>query len=162
MVGHPGETEQDFEELKKFVRKARFERMGAFAYSEEEGTYSAKHYKDEIPHEVKQQRLDELMALQQEISAELAHQKIGQVEGGEFLFGAGRKGSIALEERIAMRAFDHLDAPVAVVGSKNWITPAAEQEDSFFPQDFWIVDAVHQRIRPLRSSPLIEPKPSLE
>lgn len=78
MVGHPGETEQDFEELKKFVRKARFERMGAFAYSEEEGTYSAKHYKDEIPHEVKQQRLDELMALQQEISAELAHQKIGQ------------------------------------------------------------------------------------
>ena len=69
MVGHPGETEQDFEELMEFVRAARFDRMGAFAYSEEEGTYSAKHYKDEIPQEVKQQRLDKLMELQQEISA---------------------------------------------------------------------------------------------
>lgn len=78
MVGHPGETEQDFEELKDFVRHARFDRMGAFAYSEEEGTYSAKHYKDEIPQEVKQARLDELMAIQQEISFELSHAKIGQ------------------------------------------------------------------------------------
>ena len=78
MVGHPGETEQDFEELMEFVRAARFERMGAFAYSEEEGTYSAKHYKDEIPQEVKQQRLDKLMELQQEISADLSHRKIGQ------------------------------------------------------------------------------------
>ena len=78
MVGHPGETEQDFEELMEFVRTARFDRMGAFAYSEEEGTYSAKHYKDEIPQEVKQQRLDALMELQQEISADLSHRKIGQ------------------------------------------------------------------------------------
>ena len=78
MVGHPGETEQDFEELMEFVRAARFDRMGAFAYSEEEGTYSAKHYKDEIPQEVKQQRLDKLMELQQEISADLSHRKIGQ------------------------------------------------------------------------------------
>ena len=78
MVGHPGETEQDFEELMEFVRTARFDRMGAFAYSEEEGTYSAKHYKDEIPQEVKQQRLDKLMELQQEISADLSHRKIGQ------------------------------------------------------------------------------------
>ena len=76
MVGHPGETEQDFEELMEFVRTARFDRMGAFAYSEE--TYSAKHYKDEIPQEVKQQRLDALMELQQEISADLSHRKIGQ------------------------------------------------------------------------------------
>ena len=56
MVGHPGEGESDFEELKEFVRKARFERMGAFAYSEEEGTFSAEHYSDDIPEEVKQRR----------------------------------------------------------------------------------------------------------
>lgn len=78
MVGHPGETEADFEELKEFVRKARFDRMGAFMYSEEEGTYAAKHYVDEITLEVKQKRLDELMSIQQSISAELAAQKIGQ------------------------------------------------------------------------------------
>ena len=78
MVGFPGETEEDFEELKEFVQKARFERMGAFAYSEEEGTYAAENYEDSIPQEVKQARLDELMALQQEISADLSHAKIGQ------------------------------------------------------------------------------------
>lgn len=78
MVGHPGETEEDFEELKEFVRKARFDRMGAFAYSEEEGTYSAKAYEDSIPSEVKQQRLSELMDIQQGISAELSAAKIGQ------------------------------------------------------------------------------------
>ncbi len=78
MVGHPGETEEDFAELLDFVREAKFDRMGAFAYSEEEGTYSATHYKDEIPAEVKQARLDKLMALQQKISAELTARKIGQ------------------------------------------------------------------------------------
>lgn len=78
MVGHPGEEEQDFEELKEFVRYAKFDRMGAFAYSEEEGTYAAKQYDDNIPHEVKQARLDELMAIQQEISAELSANKIGK------------------------------------------------------------------------------------
>ena len=78
MVGFPGETEEDFRELMDFVRWARFERMGAFAYSEEEGTYSAEHYEDDVPEEVKQQRLDELMALQQEISAELENEKVGR------------------------------------------------------------------------------------
>ena len=78
MVGFPGETEEDFEELKTFVHKARFDRMGAFAYSEEEGTYAAETYEDSIPHEVKQARLDELMAIQQGISAELSNAKIGQ------------------------------------------------------------------------------------
>ena len=77
MVGFPGETEEDFEELKEFVRHARFERMGAFAYSEEEGTYSAQNYTDDVPAEIKQQRLDELMAIQQEISGELSREKIG-------------------------------------------------------------------------------------
>ena len=79
MVGHPGETEEDFEELKQFVRDMKFDRMGAFAYSEEEGTYAATHYEDNITQEVKQQRLDELMAIQQEISAEKNQSKVGQV-----------------------------------------------------------------------------------
>lgn len=78
MVGHPGETEADFEELKEFVRRVRFDRMGAFAYSEEEGTYAASQYEDEIPQEVKEARLDELMTIQQEISASLSAAKIGQ------------------------------------------------------------------------------------
>ncbi|MBE6263043.1 MAG: 30S ribosomal protein S12 methylthiotransferase RimO [Prevotella sp.] len=77
MVGFPGETEEDFNELMDFVREARFDRMGAFAYSEEEGTYSAKHYEDDVPEDVKQQRLDELMDLQQEISAQVQAQKVG-------------------------------------------------------------------------------------
>lgn len=78
MVGHPGETESDFEELKAFVRKVRFDRMGAFAYSEEEGTYAAAHYEDAIPQEVKQARLDELMDIQQGISSELSATKVGK------------------------------------------------------------------------------------
>ncbi|MEG1659787.1 MAG: 30S ribosomal protein S12 methylthiotransferase RimO [Bacteroides sp.] len=78
MVGHPGETDADFEELKEFVRRSRFDRMGAFAYSEEEGTYAAAHYEDEIPSEVKQARLDELMDIQQGISAELSAAKVGK------------------------------------------------------------------------------------
>jgi ribosomal protein S12 methylthiotransferase len=78
MVGFPGETEDDFNELKEFVQKARFDRMGAFAYSEEEGTYAAEAYEDSIPSEVKQARLDELMSIQQGISAELSAAKVGQ------------------------------------------------------------------------------------
>lgn len=78
MVGFPGETDEDFAELVEFVRWARFERMGAFAYSEEEGTYSANHYEDDVPQEVKQKRLDQLMALQQDISAEIEAEKVGQ------------------------------------------------------------------------------------
>jgi ribosomal protein S12 methylthiotransferase len=78
MVGFPGETEADFEELKEFVKWARFERMGAFAYSEEEGTYSERHYEDDVPEDVKQRRLDKLMRIQQNISAELEAEKVGQ------------------------------------------------------------------------------------
>lgn len=78
MVGFPGEGEQEFEELKEFVRWARFERMGAFAYSEEDGTYAARHFKDEIPDDVKQKRLSQLMAIQQDISAEVQAAKVGQ------------------------------------------------------------------------------------
>lgn len=78
MVGHPGETEQDFEELVRFVKDIRFERMGAFAYSHEEGTYAYQHYKDEIPREVKQDRLDYLMRVQEGISADVNASKVGQ------------------------------------------------------------------------------------
>lgn len=78
MVGFPGETEEDFGELMEFARWARFERMGAFAYSEEDGTYSADNYEDDVPEDVKQRRLDKLMALQQEISAEIEAEKVGK------------------------------------------------------------------------------------
>ena len=77
MVGFPGEGEKEFEELKEFVREQRFERMGAFAYCEEEDTYGAKHFSDDIPEEVKQQRLSEIMDMQAEIAAELNESKVG-------------------------------------------------------------------------------------
>ena len=80
MVGFPGETDEDFEELKDFVKWARFERMGAFAYSEEEGTPSARDYEDDVPEEVKQRRLDSLMRIQQNISAELEAEKVGTTQ----------------------------------------------------------------------------------
>ena len=111
MVGHPGETEEDFEELKEFVRKARFDRMGAFAYSEEEGTFSAKEYEDNIPHEVKQKRLDELMGIQQEISAELSNLKIGKTyrviidrKEGEYYIGRTQFDSPEVDPEVLVKA----------------------------------------------------------
>jgi ribosomal protein S12 methylthiotransferase len=79
MVGFPGETEDDFRQLCDFVKDVRFERMGAFAYSEEEGTYAAINYEDDVPEEVKQQRLDELMAIQQGIATEVSDAYVGRV-----------------------------------------------------------------------------------
>jgi ribosomal protein S12 methylthiotransferase len=78
MVGFPGETEEDFEQLCEFVRWARFERMGAFAYCEEQGTPSAKLYEDNIDEETKKARLSRLMRLQQKISAEIQQEKVGK------------------------------------------------------------------------------------
>jgi ribosomal protein S12 methylthiotransferase len=78
MVGFPGETDEEFQELIDFVKWARFERMGAFAYSEEDGTYAGDNYDDDVPEEVKQRRLDKLMRVQQNISAEIEAAKIGQ------------------------------------------------------------------------------------
>lgn len=78
MVGYPGETEQNFAELIDFVKWAKFERMGAFSYSEEDGTYAAKHYKDDVPEDVKQSRLNKLMRVQQNISQDLQDCKIGK------------------------------------------------------------------------------------
>lgn len=79
MVGFPGETDEDFKELVEFTKWAKFERMGAFCYSEEEGTYSAEHYQDDVPAEVKEQRLNRLMRIQQNISAEIEYAKVGKV-----------------------------------------------------------------------------------
>ena len=80
LVGHPGETEEDFEELKEWVKEMRFDRMGCFAYSDEEGTYANKHYKDDIPQEVKEKRVEELMTIQQTISGELMQGFVGKTE----------------------------------------------------------------------------------
>ncbi len=80
MVGFPGETQEDFDELIAFTKWARFERMGAFAYSEEEGTYSEQHYEDDVPEDVKQQRLDKLMRVQQRISEEVEAEKVNSIQ----------------------------------------------------------------------------------
>ena len=78
MVGHPGETEEDFEALVQFAKTMRFERMGAFAFSNEEGTYAAEHYQDDIPEEMKQKRLDKLMRIQEQIAGEISESRIGK------------------------------------------------------------------------------------
>ena len=111
MVGFPGETEEDFEELKEFVQKARFDRMGAFAYSEEEGTFAGQNYDDNIPQEVKQARLDKLMAIQQGISAELSQAKIGQKlkvmidrKEGEYYIGRTQFDSPEVDPEVLIKA----------------------------------------------------------
>ena len=111
MVGFPGETDEDFEELKEFVQKARFDRMGAFAYSEEEGNFAAEAYEDSIPQEVKQARLDELMAIQQGISAELSNAKIGQEfkviidrKEGEYYIGRTQFDSPEVDPEVLIKA----------------------------------------------------------
>ena len=80
MVGHPGETDDDFEQLKEFVRQTRFERLGTFTYSDEDGTYANKHYKDDIPQRIKDQRQEELMSIQEQIADELNQHLIGTTQ----------------------------------------------------------------------------------
>lgn len=111
MVGFPGETEDDFARLKQFVRDVRFERMGAFAYSEEDGTYAAEHYEDNVPQEVKQPRLDELMSIQQEISAEKAAEKVGKAykviidrKEGEYYVGRTEYDSPEVDPEVLIKA----------------------------------------------------------
>ena len=79
LLGHPGETEADVEELKDFIKKVRFERLGAFAFSNEESTFAYKSYSDDIPDEIKQERVNEVMLIQQQVSSEINDAKIGQV-----------------------------------------------------------------------------------
>lgn len=111
MVGFPGETEEDFKELVDFVKWAKFERMGAFAYSEEEGTYSAEHYEDDVPAEEKQRRLDKLMAVQQRISAEVEAQKVGKTlltiidrKEGDYYVGRTEYCSPEVDPEVLIRA----------------------------------------------------------
>ena len=113
MVGFPGETEEEFQELVDFVKWARFERMGAFAYSEEEGTYSAEHYQDDVPAEVKQQRLDKLMRVQQRISQELMQERVGKTveviidrKEGEWYVGRTEDASPEIDPEVLIPAAD--------------------------------------------------------
>ena len=113
MVGFPGETEEDFRELVDFVKWARFERMGAFAYSAEDGTYSAEHYEDDVPQEEKQRRLDILMAVQQRISAEVEALKVGTVlktivdrKEGDYYIGRTEFCSPEVDPEVLIKA-DH-------------------------------------------------------
>ena len=115
MVGFPGETDEDFEELKEFVKWARFERMGAFAYSEEEGTYSEKHFKDDVPEDVKQARLDKIMRIQQNISADLEAEKVGKVmkviidrKEGDYYIGRTEFCSPEVDPEVLIPASDQL------------------------------------------------------
>lgn len=113
MVGFPGETDEEFQELVDFVKWARFERMGAFAYSEEEGTYSAEHYQDDVPAEVKQQRLDKLMRVQQRISQELMQERVGKTveviidrKEGEWYVGHTEDASPEIDPEVLIPAAD--------------------------------------------------------
>ncbi|MCI7045851.1 MAG: 30S ribosomal protein S12 methylthiotransferase RimO [Prevotella sp.] len=114
MVGFPGESEDDFNELVDFARWARFERMGAFAYSEEEGTYSADHYDDDVDEETKQRRLDKLMRIQQSISGEIEGAKVGteltvvidRIEG-EYYIGRSEFSSPEVDPEVLIRIDDH-------------------------------------------------------
>lgn len=125
MVGHPGETEEDFKQLIDFVKWARFERMGAFAYSEEEGTYSALHYQDDIPQEVKDARLSKLMRVQQAISADVQESKVGQTmriiidrQEGDYFVGRTEFDSPEVDPEVLIHADESLALPT---GSFQWI-----------------------------------------
>lgn len=115
MVGFPGETEADYDELVEFVRWARFERMGAFAYSEEEGTYSANHYEDDVDEETKQMRLDKLMRIQQRISGEIEAEKVGtdmtividRIEG-DYYIGRSEYCSPEVDPEVLIRIDDNM------------------------------------------------------
>ena len=135
MVGFPGETDEDFEELMEFVRTVRFERMGAFAYSEEEGTYGADNYEDNVPAEVKQERLDRLMALQEEISAELSAEKVGKVfrividrKEGDYYIGRTEYDSPEVDCEVLIRATEH---PLEIGSFHNAKVTAAEEFDLY-------------------------------
>lgn len=125
MVGHPGETEEDFKQLIDFVKWARFERMGAFAYSEEEGTYSALHYQDDIPQEVKEARLSKLMRVQQAISADVQESKVRQTmrviidrQEGDYFVGRTEFDSPEVDPEVLIHADEGLALPT---GSFQWV-----------------------------------------
>ena len=111
LVGYPGETEEDFAELEEFVREVRFERLGVFAYSEEEGTYSERELRDDVPEEVKQQRVERIMTLQREISLENNRKRVGSTQRvivdsrqGDFYVGRTQYDSPEVDQEILIPA----------------------------------------------------------
>ena len=111
LVGYPGETEADFEELLEFVREVRFERLGVFAYSEEEGTYSARELRDDVPEAIKQQRVERIMSLQNEISLANNRRRVGNTERvlidsrqGDFYVGRSQYASPEVDQEILIPA----------------------------------------------------------
>jgi ribosomal protein S12 methylthiotransferase RimO len=115
IAGHPGESEKDFLELKKFITDFRFDRLGVFAYSHEEDTYSYKEYKDEIPEDIKESRVAELMEIQQNISAELNESYVGKVfkviidrKEGEYFVGRTEFDSPEVDQEILIAAEHNL------------------------------------------------------
>lgn len=136
MVGFPGETDEDFKELQEFVEWARFDRMGAFAYSEEDGTYSAEHYKDDVPTEVKQMRLDKIMMLQEKISAELEAEKIGKVykaiidrKEGDYYIARDEFSSPEVDPEILIQADEKM--PLEIGEFYNVKVTGAEEYDVY-------------------------------
>ena len=114
MVGHPGETDQDFEELMQFVKDAKFERMGAFAYSEEDGTHSAKAYTDDVDNQTKQDRLDAIMRIQERIAMASNDSKVGQTfkvmidkKEGDYYVGRTEFDSPEVDPEVLISAKDH-------------------------------------------------------
>jgi len=131
LVGHPGETEEDFEELKEFVREMRFERLGVFPYSHEEDTFAGEKYKDSIPNEVKQARADELMEIQQQIATEINAGKIGQTMKvvidrleGEYFIGRTEFDSPEVDGEVLLSADQDLEVgnfyQVKITGSEDF------------------------------------------
>lgn len=136
MVGYPGEKDADFDELVDFVKWAKFERMGAFAYSEEDGTYAAEHYKDDVPEEVKQARLSKLMRVQQNIS--LAHQdnKVGKQfkviidrTEGDYYIGRTEYDSPEVDPEVLIKKTD--DAALQIGEFYNVKIDSAEEFDLY-------------------------------
>lgn len=136
MVGYPGETDEDFAELTDFIKWAKFERMGAFAYSEEDGTYASEHYTDDVPEEVKQARLSKLMRVQQNIS--LAHQEnkvgkqfkviIDRLEG-DYYIGRTEYDSPEVDPEVLIRKTD--DQELQIGAFYNVKIDSAEEFDLY-------------------------------
>ena len=134
MVGFPGEGETEFQELLDFVRWARFERMGAFAYSEEDGTPAEQRFSDDIPEETKQSRLSELMALQQDISADIQQEKVGKQmkvvidrKEGEYYVGRTEFDSPEVDPEVLLTA----DQPLTIGEFYNVIIDDADDFDLY-------------------------------
>jgi len=131
LVGFPCETETDYEELKQFVMDTKFERLGVFPFSNEEGTYAYTHFKDDVPEDVKQVRADEIMEIQQQISAESNRQKIGNTlkviidkKEGDFYIGRTESDSPEVDGEVLITSAEKLKngdfVNVKITGSEDY------------------------------------------